>query len=116
MDFLDMFVDTETKMQYDIESLKKLAQYRKYARLRDLERIESQEARIEQLENHVAELALICRSLVTALRENGTVNPETMMETMIRIDAEDGVVDGKITPPEPPEPPASEEWPKIRTW
>jgi hypothetical protein len=116
VDFWTHLFDSEYHQRADIESLQKAARVHRMKRFDDLKKIESQENRIMQLEDRVGELALLCRSLLTVLRENGTVNPDKMMEAMIRIDAEDGVVDGKLNPPEPPEPPTPEEWPKIRTW
>ena len=58
--------------------------------------------RIEVLEDQVGELALLCRSLLTVLREDGTVLPERLQAVMRQIDAEDGLVDGKVTPAGPP--------------
>ena len=50
------------------------------------------------LETEVSELALVCRTLLTVLRENAIVDPVTISETMRRIDLEDGVADGRVTP------------------
>jgi len=65
--------------------------------------------RIDDLENEVAELALLSRVLLTMLHESNVIDPNQFGEVMRRIDAEDGVIDGKITPeadrPQPPKPP-----------
>lgn len=53
--------------------------------------------RIEDLENQVGELALLCRGLVVALAEAKALNETRLREVMARIDAEDGVVDGRVT-------------------
>ena len=63
----------------------------------------------------VGDFALLCRSLLTVLREDGTVQPERFQEVMKQIDAEDGVLDGKINPESPP-PDEPQIAPKIQTW
>ena len=114
MDFWDHLFDSEYKQRADIESLKRMSRLRRSARKRDLQNVKDQQKRIEQLEDQVGELALLCRSLLTILREDGTVEPKRFQEVMKQIDAEDGVVDGKITPQDPPDdPPAA---PEIRAW
>jgi hypothetical protein len=115
MDFWDHLFDNEYKQRADIESLKRSSLARKRGRMRDRQQVQDLQQRIEELEDQVGELALLCRSLLTVLREDGTVQPERFQEVMHRMDAEDGVVDGKITP----EKPASDEpqvAPKIQTW
>ncbi|OYV06919.1 MAG: hypothetical protein CFE26_03750 [Verrucomicrobiales bacterium VVV1] len=54
--------------------------------------------RVEKLENQLAQSALIIESLVTLLDEKGVVSRDELKERVARIDAEDGVIDGKITP------------------
>ena len=114
MDFWDHLFDSEYKRRADIESLKRSALRRSAARTHDVQRLDQQINRIDQLEQHVGELALLCRSLLTLLRENGIVEPEQFERVMNRIDAEDGVIDGKITPESPPNDPP--EPPEIRAW
>lgn len=112
MGFWDNLFDNEYKQRADINHLRKMASARGLAQTRTSTQVLKQEERIEQLEEQVGELALLCRSLLTLLRENGTVDPEQFQEVLHRLDAEDGMVDGKISeskPPveeqEPPEPP-----------
>ncbi len=118
MDFWDHLLDNEYKQRADIEALKQSSEARRRARRRERQRAEDQQQRIEQLEDQVGELALLCRSLLTVLREDGTVQPERFQQVMQQIDAEDGVADGKITPQDPtPEdsPPIQiRPWPKRR--
>ncbi|WP_182865721.1 hypothetical protein [Stieleria mannarensis] len=114
MDFWDHLFDNEYKRRADIEKLKRTARARRLARRRTADQIDSQEKRIEQLEDKVGELALLCRSLLTILRENGAVDPQRFQQIMTEIDAEDGVVDGKITNPSPPDDPP--DVPEIRAW
>lgn len=115
MEFWDQLFDSDYKRRADIESLKQIANSRKRARRQDRRETADQQKRIEQLEDQVGELALLCRSLLTVLRETEAVQPERFEEVMKQIDAEDGVVDGKITPENalPKDPNAI---PEIRPW
>ena len=115
MDFWDHLFDNEYKQRADIESLKRSSLARKQGRMRDRQQVQDLQKRIEDLEDQVGELALLCRSLLTVLREDGTVPPERFQEVLQRIDAEDGVVDGKITP-EQPDPDEPQVAPQIQTW
>ncbi|QEF98760.1 hypothetical protein Mal15_28150 [Stieleria maiorica] len=114
MDFWDQLFDNEYKRRADIEKLKRTVHARRMARRHTADQIDSQEKRIEKLEDQVGELALLCRSLLTILRENGGVDPQRLQEIMTEMDAEDGVVDGKITDPSPPDEPP--DVPEIRAW
>ena len=57
-------------------------------------------SRVEQLEEEVGELTLLCQGLLAVLREQGTLEDEAMVAAMESIDAADGVIDGKVTRPE----------------
>ncbi|MGB0598811.1 MAG: hypothetical protein ACPGLY_19155 [Rubripirellula sp.] len=112
MDFWTNLFDNDYRQRADIESLKRQSKKRA---AREYRRIGDQQDRIDALEDQVGELALLCRSLLTLLREDGTVKPERLEEVMTRMDAADGVIDGKITQQsEPDEDPKTP--PKIRTW
>jgi hypothetical protein len=79
----------------EISSLKSQAQA---ARIRlDLGSRDTKE-RIEALEQQVGELALMTKALLEVLHQNGGVGKEEILAAMARIDAEDGVIDGKVTP------------------
>ena len=102
MSILSYVFDSEWSQRSDINSLKEQnsnvarhqrGQNRKLA------------SRIDELEENVGELTLLCRSLLTALRENGTLVPAAFEDVMRRIDLEDGVLDGKVAEPKPPAPP-----------
>lgn len=114
MDFWDRLFDNEYKRRADIDSLRKTARRQGIARYRDREQMDAQEQRIERLEEHVGELALLCRTLLTVLRENESIKPEHFEKVMNEIDAEDGVVDGMITPERKPDDPT--EPPEIKAW
>ena len=115
MDFWDYLFDNEYYQRADIQSLKKQSLIWKQTQKRDRQQVNDQQKRIEELEDQVGQLALLCRSLLTVLREDGTVKPERLREVMDQIDAADGTVDGKITRPGPP-PNDSKVAPKIQTW
>ncbi|QDV83393.1 hypothetical protein [Planctomycetes bacterium TBK1r] len=114
MDFWDHLFDSDYKRRADIEKLKRSVRRRSAARSHDIQQVDQQAKRIDQLEQHVGELALLCRTLLTVLRENRLVEPEQFQEVMNRIDAEDGVVDGMVTPQPPPDDPPHP--PEIRAW
>lgn len=88
--------DSEYRQRSDIESLKAsaLAMSRRSRRgNRELRE------RVEALEDEVAELTLLCRTLLSVLRQSGAVDPAAFEATSRQIDAEDGVVDGKVREP-----------------
>ena len=114
MDFWSHMFDNDYRQRADIESLKRLAKNRRAMRAGGIQKIASNDQRIEQLEEQVGELALLCRALLTVLRETSAVDPEHLHRVMERIDAEDGVVDGKITPQTPPDDP--QDPPQVRAW
>ena len=63
--------------------------------------LEDVQARAEQLEEEVGELALLCRSLLSYLRERGQLDMNEFIDVIQRIDAEDGVLDGRADPSDP---------------
>ncbi|RMG17416.1 MAG: hypothetical protein D6731_04210 [Planctomycetota bacterium] len=94
-DFWSYVFDSEYRQRADIEDLKRRGQavQRRVRRgLRDLEE------RVEELELQVGSLALLCRALLSLLREQGTVDPEALAAAVDAIDLEDGVRDGLVTP------------------
>ena len=97
MTFWDHLFDNDYRQRTDIEALRRKANTRNSATMRNRRDLEEHHQRIEKLEQHVGELALICRTLMTLLREQGTFSPEELQEVMNRIDLEDGVADGRIS-------------------
>lgn len=74
------------------------------SRLQDSERSKTragmdQSRRIEALERDLGELELLCRALLTVLQEKAGMKWEDILSAMKAIDAEDGVIDGRVTPP-----------------
>lgn len=87
--------DSEWSQRSDIESLKEQAQAAR-ARM-DHERRDTRD-RVAKLEQEVGELALLCRAMLQVLSENGGIKPEQLHAAMEKIDAEDGVIDGRVKP------------------
>ena len=50
-------------------------------------------------------MRLLFRALADVLRTKGAIDEAAFTEAFHRIDLEDGVADGKVTPPEPVPPP-----------
>jgi hypothetical protein len=85
--------DNEFMQRADIERLR--------ARERSLSRSQRRRSsatnkRIEALEDEVGELTLLCRTLLTTLRESGHIDPAAFEAVMERIDLADGVADGQL--------------------
>lgn len=67
--------------------------------------------RISELEDEVARLSLLTHALAETCVASGAITREKLGETIYRVDAEDGVVDGKKTPEqETPEPRTAHEF------
>ena len=58
-----------------------------------------QNLRIVELDYEKSKLELKVAALIRLLVESGVVDPAKMESLMAEIDAEDGVADGRITPP-----------------
>ena len=95
MSILRYMFDNEWKQRDDIEALKAVQASRRRQARRESR---SAENRIDDLEAEVGELALLCRTLLTVLRETAVVDPDVLAETLKRVDLEDGVLDGRVTP------------------
>ena len=63
--------------------------------------------RIGDLEDQVAHLTLINEALLRMLEKKNTFARDEFRALLVEIDLEDGVHDGKVTPPEPREAPKS---------
>lgn len=87
--------DSEYKQRFDIENLRQSSQV---ARRRQNRNTRELKERVNELEHEVGELALICRTLLTVLRESGNFDEQTFQQVFHEIDAEDGVIDGRVTP------------------
>ena len=56
--------------------------------------------RLEDLEDEVARLQLLCHALVRVACDAGQLTPERLQAVLHESDAEDGVIDGRVTPAE----------------
>lgn len=65
----------------------------------------SADRRIHELETEVAQLTIVMEALIEKLTENSGLTREQLAAKIFEIDRRDGVVDGKITRPAPPEEP-----------
>ncbi|MCD0460378.1 hypothetical protein [Roseiconus lacunae] len=97
MDLWNFLFDSDYKQRVDIESLRTTSRDYRRDKLRHRRELDDQSVRIEELEEQVGELALLCRTLLTTLRESGAIDPKQFETVMREIDLEDGVEDGKIT-------------------
>lgn len=57
------------------------------------------EDRVKELEVELAQSVLVIESLISLLEEKNLVSREELKQRTSQIDAADGVVDGRITPP-----------------
>lgn len=92
MSFFDPGTFHDRSQNRKIEDLERKAQAQKNTRRRA-------SADRKDLENQIGELKLLCRALIATLKETGALDAELFEEHMKRIDAEDGTIDGKVTPP-----------------
>ena len=95
MTFWSHLFDSNYRQRSDINSLQ--------SRMRSARRQASWQERttkdrIDTLEQQVGELALLCRSMFTALRRTGVLDTDQFEKALQEIDAEDGAVDGLATP------------------
>jgi hypothetical protein len=98
--------DNELFQRMDIEDLRRQAEHSRWAARRASRRTND---RLEDVEKDLAEVVLLCRALVSMLRERGVFDENALQAALRAVDAEDGVIDGRVTPeserPKPPGPP-----------
>ena len=116
MSFWDFFspVPDAYSNRSDIENMKRVNRIRSSGTAQNSRDLDDHSKRISQLEERLGEVELLCRSLHKILIENQSVASERLQQVMQEIDAEDGVLDGRVTPPVPEKEPA--DFPQIRTW
>jgi hypothetical protein len=99
--------DSDMLQRMDLERLAERASFAE-ARIRRVARAHGE--RVEELEREVGEMALVLRALIGMLKEKGGFDAAAFNAAFEKIDAEDGVIDGRVTPedqrPAPPRPPA----------
>lgn len=72
----------------------------------------SLEQRIERLERELGEAGLVVEALLELLEQAGVVSRSELAARTADIDSRDGVVDGRMTPPEVKKIEAKRPWPK----
>ena len=87
--------DSDLLQRMDLEQLDRRAAMAE-SRLRSAHRAQSD--RIEELEHELGQLALVSRALLAMLKEQGTFDVAIFNAALDKIDAEDGVIDGRVTP------------------
>ena len=95
MSIWTLLLDHDYRQQADIDELQRCAVDHR----RRLHHVTTDAtARILALEEELGGMALLCRSLLTLLKETGHVDPQKLAGVMQRVDLEDGVADGRVTP------------------
>ena len=86
------------------EDIDRLHQGQRLARKQQRRRHRKTNERLEALEDAVGELRLITGALLATIQDMGGLDVEKFRAHVERIDAEDGVIDGRHTPAPPPKP------------
>lgn len=82
-------------------ALMRSQQYTEQLRRKQAVRLNTKaEDRVKELEIELAQSALVIESLISLLEEKNLVTREELKQRTSQIDAADGVIDGRITPPE----------------
>jgi len=81
-------------------ALMRSQQYTEQLRSKQAVRLNTKaEDRVKELEVELAQAALVIESLISLLEEKNLVTREELKQRTSQIDAADGVIDGRITPP-----------------
>ena len=80
-------------------------------RRQESSRTRSLEQRIAQLEQDLGQAGLAIEALLQLLEQSGVVTREALAARTQEIDARDGVVDGRMTPPQPEPFTPTRQWP-----
>ena len=102
---LDYMFDNDWIQRADIENLKSSAQQMQSSEYRMRRKVLDDSQRIGDLEDQVAHLTLINEALLRMLEKKNTFARDEFRALLVEIDLEDGVHDGKLAKPEPPEAP-----------
>ncbi|WP_395738191.1 hypothetical protein [Prosthecobacter sp.] len=120
MDFLDLFFPQQAQASH-LRDLAEASQRQNAAFQRERFRQQRQqreedsrvaevEQRIAQLERDIGQAGLVIEALLELLEESQTLNRQLVAERTTAIDARDGTVDGRRTPPK------KEPWSPRRKW
>ncbi len=103
MSIFNYIFDSDWSQRSDIEALKS-QNASLVGRSRERRSKEAaNEARVEELEQEVGELALLCKTMMQILLEKRVCTGQEFEALIADLDAADGVSDGKVTKPKPAE-------------
>lgn len=109
MDFLDFFFPEQAQAshlhqmaansQLQTTALHRMRFHQQMQRRDEDARVAGLEQRVAQLERDVGQAGLVIEALLELLEESGTVNRQHVAARTAEIDARDGTIDGRHTPP-----------------
>lgn len=100
MGILTYLFDNEWAQRSDIELTKRRLEHQSRVDREARRRLRrGMEARIDDIEDDVAELALFVRTLMRVLTEKGVIDRAAFVEAARAVDASDGTEDGRYTGP-----------------
>lgn len=107
MSVFDYMYDNDWIQRQDIDNLRRSSMVLRSKMIRDGGRIRNLEAEIDDLADQVGHLTLINEALLRMLEKKGVILRDEFRSLLVEVDLEDGVHDGKLTKPAPPQPEAS---------
>jgi len=124
MDFLDFFFPQQAQAghlhqmadnsQLQAAALNRARFHQQKQRREEDSRVSDMEQRIAQLERDVGQAGLVIEALLELLEESKTLNRQSVAERTTEIDARDGTVDGRQTPPKKEPFSPKRQWPGPR--
>lgn len=99
MSFFRYLFDSEWMQRADIDRLEERAGELEYRLLRSGQSSRNLETDVSQLRREVSRMMLMLEAIQRTLADKNLCSREDLVRRMQAIDAEDGVVDGRVTPP-----------------
>jgi len=99
MSFFNNLFDSEWRQRSDINDLDARAAHLEYRVLRGKQQATGLEQEVSDLRRDVSGMLLMLETLRRVLADRGICSQEDFVKRMRAIDAEDGIVDGKMSPP-----------------
>lgn len=98
MSFFHYLFDNDWMQRADIDHLEERASELEYRVLRSGQSSKDLETDVTQLRRDVSRMMLVLEAVQRTLADKGICSREDLVRRMQAIDAEDGVVDGRMTP------------------
>ena len=98
MSFFDNLFDSEWAQRSDINELDERARRLEYRVLRGNQHATGLEQEVSDLRRDVSGMLLMLETLQRVLADRGICSQEDFVKRMRAIDAEDGIVDGEMSP------------------